>query len=206
MFRFVPNTNTRIPAEKRRSARGGPRSVGQIPRTGDEPIDCGQKNARQRVRARDAQREQFPPFAGRARPPCADSSHRPRAHTKTILDGLAPVVDGPVQPDLLGIHEQCAALSATIPMPRADCSPKRDGRPGPDGIRRKHGRALAFTLMTQAGYAIRENIAQAIERQLREVGVDVRVQLGMAPRSAPSGSKGDSRRCCPGGRCRPTRS
>src|SRR5207247_5226572 len=34
-----------------------------------------------------------------------------------------------------------------------------------------------FTLITQAGYAIRENMAQAIERQLRDVGVDVTVQL-----------------------------
>src|SRR5207237_3819665 len=36
---------------------------------------------------------------------------------------------------------------------------------------------LAFTLSTQAGYAIRENVAQAIERQLRDVGVDVSVEL-----------------------------
>jgi peptide/nickel transport system substrate-binding protein len=49
--------------------------------------------------------------------------------------------------------------------------------PGPDGVRRRDGRPLAFTLITQAGFAIRENIAQAIERQLRDVGVDVTVQL-----------------------------
>src|SRR5262249_60602985 len=36
---------------------------------------------------------------------------------------------------------------------------------------------LAFTLITQAGYAIRESVAQVIERQLRDVGVDVRVEL-----------------------------
>ena len=48
---------------------------------------------------------------------------------------------------------------------------------GPGGIRHRDGRALAFTLITQAGYAIRENVAQAIERQLRDVGVDVKVEL-----------------------------
>ena len=48
---------------------------------------------------------------------------------------------------------------------------------GPNGIRQRDGTPLAFTLITQAGYAIRENIAQAIEHQLRDVGVDVRVEL-----------------------------
>jgi peptide/nickel transport system substrate-binding protein len=46
-----------------------------------------------------------------------------------------------------------------------------------DGIRRRQGRPLAFTLVTQAGYAIRENVAQAIQQQLRAIGVDVRVEL-----------------------------
>ena len=31
--------------------------------------------------------------------------------------------------------------------------------------------------MTQAGFAIRENIAQAVQRQLKDVGVDVKIQL-----------------------------
>src|SRR5262249_57067404 len=44
-------------------------------------------------------------------------------------------------------------------------------------IRERDGKRLAFTLITQAGFAIRENIAQAIERQLRDVGVDVKVEL-----------------------------
>ena len=38
-------------------------------------------------------------------------------------------------------------------------------------------RPLAFTLITQAGYAIRENVAQTIQQQLRAVGIDVRVEL-----------------------------
>ncbi|MBK7834662.1 MAG: hypothetical protein IPJ56_20380 [Gemmatimonadetes bacterium] len=31
--------------------------------------------------------------------------------------------------------------------------------------------------MTQAGFAIRENIAQAVQKQLKDVGVDVKIQL-----------------------------
>jgi peptide/nickel transport system substrate-binding protein len=48
---------------------------------------------------------------------------------------------------------------------------------GADGIRARNGQRLAFTLITQAGFAIRESVAQAIERQLRDVGVDVKVEL-----------------------------
>ena len=36
-----------------------------------------------------------------------------------------------------------------------------------DGIRTKDGKPLAFTLITQAGFAIRENVAQAIQRQFQ---------------------------------------
>jgi peptide/nickel transport system substrate-binding protein len=46
-----------------------------------------------------------------------------------------------------------------------------------DGIRDQGGKPLSFTLITQAGYAIRENVAQAIQRQLRDVGIDAKVQL-----------------------------
>ena len=65
----------------------------------------------------------------------------------------------------------------SIRRARARCSTRPAGRPGPDGIRQRDGRPLAFTLITQAGFAIRENVAQAIQRQLRDVGVDVRVEL-----------------------------
>ena len=46
-----------------------------------------------------------------------------------------------------------------------------------DGIRDKDGRPLAFTLITQAGFAVRESVAQVLQRQFRDVGVDIAVQL-----------------------------
>src|SRR5262249_19085888 len=48
---------------------------------------------------------------------------------------------------------------------------------GPGGTRQRNGRPLAFTLITQAGFAVRESVAQAIERQLRDVGIDMNVEL-----------------------------
>jgi peptide/nickel transport system substrate-binding protein len=46
-----------------------------------------------------------------------------------------------------------------------------------DGIREKDGQPLSFTLMTQAGFVVRENVAQALQRMWRDVGVDTRIQL-----------------------------
>ena len=44
-------------------------------------------------------------------------------------------------------------------------------------MRAKDGQPLAFTLITQAGFAIRENVAQTLQRQFRDVGVNASVKL-----------------------------
>src|SRR4051812_9291176 len=46
-----------------------------------------------------------------------------------------------------------------------------------DGKRGKDGKPLALTLITQAGFTIRENVAQAIQRQLADVGVTMQIKL-----------------------------
>ncbi len=97
--------------------------------------------------------------------------------TNTILDGLAPVAHGPDPAGVVGVHRSTSRAIRSIRRGRARCSTRRAGQRGPNGIRQRDGRPLAFTLITQAGYAIRENVAQAIEHQLRDVGVDVRVEL-----------------------------
>jgi peptide/nickel transport system substrate-binding protein len=48
---------------------------------------------------------------------------------------------------------------------------------GADGIRVKGGQRLAFTMITQAGFAIRENVAQALQQAFKAVGVEAQVQL-----------------------------
>ena len=63
------------------------------------------------------------------------------------------------------------------PQARAllDAAGWRDGNG--DGIREKDGQPLQFTLITQAGFAVRESVAQVLQRQFRDVGVDMAVQL-----------------------------
>ena len=102
----------------------------------------------------------------RSRAVRADDPRRPRA--------------GRPRPDsagVVGVHRSRSPATRSIRRRPARCSTKPGGAPAPNGIRQRDGRPLAFTLITQAGFAVRENVAQAIERQLRDVGVDVRIEL-----------------------------
>lgn len=95
---------------------------------------------------------------------------------RTILDSLAPVIDGPIQPLSWAFTDAVRRYPFDPARARAllDSAGWRTAR---DGVREKDGARLAFTLMTQAGFAIRESVAQTVQRQLRDVGVDARIQL-----------------------------
>lgn len=96
---------------------------------------------------------------------------------RTVLDGLAPVVHGAIQPLSWAYTDSVRRypFDTTAASALLDEAGWRD-RDG-DGVREKDGTPLRFTLLTQAGFAIRENIAQAVQRQLKVVGVDMRIQL-----------------------------
>jgi len=177
LFKFVANTNTRInqlkngevhvvalaPWDKYREMTAIPSVV--VARTRGNAYEHVTLNERQ-----------FPPFADvRVRRALIAALDR-ELYARTILDGLAPVADGPIQP-LSWAYTDRIARYRFDPAKARVLLDEAGWTPGPDGIRRREGRRLAFTLVTQAGYAIRESMAQAIERQLRDVGVDVTVDL-----------------------------
>jgi peptide/nickel transport system substrate-binding protein len=177
MFKFIANTNTRInqlksgevhvvalvPWDKQREL-GGLMSI-VVHRTPGNAYEHVTLNERQ-----------FPAFADvRIRRALILALDR-ELFTKTILDGLAPVAHGPIQPVSWAYTDRITRYPYD-PARARTLLDEAGWRAGPNGIRQRDGRPLAFTLITQAGYAIRENIAQAIEHQLRDVGVDVRVEL-----------------------------
>jgi len=177
LFKFIPNTNTRInqlrngevhvvalaPWDKFREMSGIPSVV--VARTRGNAYEHVTLNERQ-----------FPPFADvRVRRALISALDRER-YTQTILDGLAPVADGPIQPVSWAYTDRLTRYPFDPNKARALLD-EAGWKTGADGIRVRDGKRLAFTLITQAGYAIRESVAQAIERQLRDVGVDVTVQL-----------------------------
>jgi peptide/nickel transport system substrate-binding protein len=96
---------------------------------------------------------------------------------RTILDSLAPVIHGPIQPLSWAYTDSVRRYAYDPARANALLDEAGWGERGGDGIRRKNGRPLTFTLLTQAGYAVRENVAQAMQRMLRDVGVDMKIQL-----------------------------
>jgi len=177
LFKFIPNTNTRInqlksgevhvvallPWDKYREVADLESTV--IRRTPGNAYEHVTLNERH-----------FPPFADlRVRQALISALDREQ-YVRTILDGLAPVAHGPIQPISWAYSDRITKYPFDVAKARALLD-DAGWRVGADGIRERGGTRLAFTLITQAGYAIRENMAQAIERQLRDVGVDVRVEL-----------------------------
>jgi len=177
MFKFIANTNTRINQLK----SGEVHVVALVPWDKYREISglssvVVHKTAGNAYEHVTLNEWQFPPFADvRVRRALTYALDR-ELLTKTILDGLAPVAHGPIQPVSWAYSDQITRYPFDPARARALLD-EAGWKIGPNGIRQREGRPLAFTLITQAGFAVRENIAQAIERQLRDVGVDVTVQL-----------------------------
>ena len=95
----------------------------------------------------------------------------------SILDGLAPVTHGAIQPVSWAFTDEVVKYAFDPDRARSLLEQAGWRDANGDGIRDKNGQPLAFTLITQAGFAVREGVAQVLQKQFRDVGVDMRVQL-----------------------------
>ena len=177
LFKFIPNTNTRInqlksgevhvvalvPWDKYREVSAIPSlTVHQTPGNAYEHVTLNERTV--------------PAFADvRVRRALLHALDR-ELYAKTILDGLASVAHGPIQP-VSWAYTNAIRTYAFDPAKARALLDEAGWTVGPNGVRQRDGRPLAFTLITQAGFTVRESVAQAIERQLRDVGVDVTVEL-----------------------------
>ena len=178
LFKFIANTNTRItqlksgevdmvvmfPWDKHREVAAIPGvSVHRIDGNGYEHVTLNERA--------------FPAFADvRVRQALTHAVDRALLST-TILEGLAPVTHGPVQP-VSWAHNPNVRQYTFDPARAAallDEAGWRDSNG--DGVRDKGGQRFSFTLITQAGFAVRENVAQVLQRQFKDVGVAAAVQL-----------------------------
>ncbi|MCC6319800.1 MAG: peptide ABC transporter substrate-binding protein [Gemmatimonadaceae bacterium] len=177
-FKFIPNTTTRVnqlasgeahvvalvPWDKYRELATIPGlTVHRMPGNSYEHITLNQR--------------QVPAFRDvRVRRALTHAIDR-ELIARTILDSLAPVVHGAIQPvswaftDSVQHYPFDPARARTL-LDSAGWT-DADG----DGIREREGVRLGFTLLTQAGFAIRESVSQAVQRMLRDVGADVKIQL-----------------------------
>ena len=95
---------------------------------------------------------------------------------RTILDGQVEVVNGPIQP-LSAAYEPKVPSYPFDPERARTLLTEAGWVPGADGIRAKDRKRLAFTLITQSGFAIRENMSQALQQAFRDVGAEMTVKL-----------------------------
>jgi peptide/nickel transport system substrate-binding protein len=166
LFRFIANTNTRInqlksgevhviatfPWDKHREVAAVPDvAVHRTPGNAYEHVTLNQRSV---PAFRDAN----------VRKALLHAIDRPLI-AATILDGLAPVTHGPLQP-VSWAHAADVEQYAYDPS-RARTLLEAAGWKD----------TLSFTLITQAGFAVRESVAQVLQRQFRDVGVDMKVQL-----------------------------
>jgi peptide/nickel transport system substrate-binding protein len=177
LFRFVPNTTTRVnelragevhlvpllPWDKVRELERDPLlALNHMLGNGYEHVTLNERG--------------FPPFGDvRVRRALAHAIDRD-AIVKSILDGQVTVVNGPIQP-LSWAYEPKVTTYPYNPAKARALLDEAGWHIGADSVRWKDGKPLEFTLITQAGYAIRENTAQAIQRQLEDVGVRMHVKL-----------------------------
>lgn len=99
------------------------------------------------------------------------------AIVRTILDSLAPVVHGPIQPLSWAFTDSVAKYPFDPGKAAALLDEAGWKDADKNGIRERGGAPFSFTLLTQAGFAVRESVSQIVQRQLRDIGVDVRIQL-----------------------------
>jgi peptide/nickel transport system substrate-binding protein len=177
LFKFLPNTTTRInqlksgevqmvalvPWDKVRELRGLPNvRLNQVVGNGYEHVSLNEQH--------------FAPFRELA-------VRRAMAHAidrnlivNTLLDSLVTVVNGPIQP-LSNAYEKDVQTYPFDPARARALLDSAGWKAGADGIRVKDGKRLAFTLITQSGFAIRENVSQTLQKQFRDVGIDATIRL-----------------------------
>jgi peptide/nickel transport system substrate-binding protein len=178
LFRFVANTNTRVnqlrageshvvallPWDKYREVRGLPGlTVHRVMGNSYEHVTL---NQRQVAAFRDR----------RVRRALAHAIDR-LTIVRTLLDSLPMVIDGPIQPLSWAYTDSVTRYGYDPARAAALLDSAGWRRAATGGIRVSNGRPLSFTLITQAGFVVRENVAQAMQRMLRDVGVDMRIQL-----------------------------
>jgi peptide/nickel transport system substrate-binding protein len=177
LFRFIPNTTTRInllkagevhlvalvPWDQVREVEGVPGvRLNRVVGNGYEHVTLNQRRV--------------PAFADvRVRRALAHAVDRDLL-VRTILDGQVSVVDGPVQP-LSPAYEPTVRRYAYDTVAANRLLDEAGWPRGANGLRTRDGVPLQFTLITQAGFAIRENVAQALQQAFRAVGAAMTLQL-----------------------------
>lgn len=95
-----------------------------------------------------------------------------RAIADQLMEGTVRVVETPINPTS-PYHAEEVVASTYDPEAARRLLDEAGWVPGPEGIRVKNGQRFSFTMLNRAGTADRIAIAQVIQAQLRQVGIEV---------------------------------
>jgi len=90
-----------------------------------------------------------------------------------LLNGQGTLSAGDILPTSWAYNPQAAELYPYDPAQARALLAQAGWQPGPDGLLTKDGRKLAFTLVTDAGNHLRQQIAVTVREQWRAIGVAV---------------------------------
>jgi len=175
VWSFIPDANTRLNALK-----SGSHHWGQIEPTQVEEMRAVPGYDVHLVSSNSVMHLDFSVNTDRGRVLFSDKRVREavfhgidrRAIAEQLLDGTVRVTDSPVNPTSPYHNDDVAAF---------DFDPNLSNRlldeagwvRGPDGVRAKDEERLAFTMINRAGMTDRLQVAQVIQAQLKEIGVQV---------------------------------
>ncbi len=178
MFKFLTNTNTRINQLK----SGEVHVVGTVPMDKAREVEAIDGVILHRMTGNSYElvnlnQRNFPPFKDiEVRRAMLHAIDR-ELLVSTILDGFAPVIHGPIQPPSWAFTDDVRRYPYNPDLARELLASSGWTDTDGDGIRDRDGQPFSFTLITQAGFATRENIALTVQQQLRDVGLDMRIRL-----------------------------
>lgn len=95
-----------------------------------------------------------------------------RAIADQLMEGTVRVAETPINPTS-PYHAEEVVASTYDPEAARRLLDEAGWVPGPEGIRVKNGQRFSFTMLNRAGTADRIAIAQVIQAQLRQVGIEV---------------------------------
>ncbi len=94
--------------------------------------------------------------------------------SKTINFGVYPPAQSPLSPVTFG-YSQASEIYTFDPAKAKALLDKAGWAPGGDGIRAKDGKRLAIEFWTLSDIVFYQNIAQALQAQMKTVGIDMKI-------------------------------
>ena len=89
-----------------------------------------------------------------------------------LMEGTVTVVNGPFNPNGVWVNKEVKGYEYDVELSKKMLA-EAGWAPGSDGILTKDGERFSFTIINRAGRLDRIQVAQVIQAQLKEVGIEV---------------------------------